>query len=82
MNARGARTFDAVVIGGDVDGLVAAATLAGSGSKVLLINESDALGGAGGNEVPLGHGGSCHCGEKVASVDAACGLASAEGHRA
>ena len=44
--ARGARTFDAVVIGGDIDGLVAAARLAGGGSKVLLINESDALGGA------------------------------------
>jgi phytoene dehydrogenase-like protein len=44
--ARGARAFDAVVIGGDIDGLVAAARLAGRGSKVLLINESEALGGA------------------------------------
>jgi len=40
------RIFDAVVIGGDVDGLAAATTLAKAGTKVLLVEEADALGGA------------------------------------
>ena len=44
--ARGARTFDVVVIGGDADALVAATRLAGKGAKVLLLNEPEALGGA------------------------------------
>lgn len=39
------RKFDAVVIGGDIDGLVAATTLAKSGKKVLLVEEGDAAGG-------------------------------------
>jgi phytoene dehydrogenase-like protein len=37
--------FDAVVLGGDVDGLVAATRLASAGSKVLLIEEGARLGG-------------------------------------
>jgi len=37
--------FDAVVIGGDVDGLVAATKLANAGSKVLLAEENRHLGG-------------------------------------
>jgi phytoene dehydrogenase-like protein len=41
-----ARSFDAVIIGGDADGLAAATSLAGAGSKVLVLNESDVLGGA------------------------------------
>ena len=40
------RNFDAVVIGGDIDGLVAATSLASAGSKVLLVEEAGALGGA------------------------------------
>ena len=44
--ARSTRTFDAVVVGGDADALVAATRLAGNGAKVLLLNEPDALGGA------------------------------------
>ena len=40
------RIFDAVVIGGDIDGLAAATTLAKAGTKVLLVEEADALGGA------------------------------------
>lgn len=39
------RKFDAVVIGSDIDGLVAAAELARAGSKVLLVEEAQALGG-------------------------------------
>jgi phytoene dehydrogenase-like protein len=38
-------SFDAVVIGGDVDGLAAAAKLGASGSKVLLIEEGPQIGG-------------------------------------
>jgi phytoene dehydrogenase-like protein len=38
-------SFDAVVIGGDVDGLVAATKLASTGSKVLLVEEAPQLGG-------------------------------------
>ncbi len=39
------RQFEAIVLGGDVDGLVAATALASAGRKVLLIEEGEALGG-------------------------------------
>ena len=39
------RLFDTVVIGGDIDALVAAIEIAGSGSKVLLVTEEVELGG-------------------------------------
>jgi phytoene dehydrogenase-like protein len=39
------RSFDAVVVGGDPDGLVAATVLARSGSKVLLVEAGNELGG-------------------------------------
>ncbi len=46
MSAAGAqRTYDAVVIGADIDGLVAATTLAKAGKKVLLVDEGDGPGG-------------------------------------
>jgi len=54
------RKFDAVVLGAEVDGLVAATELAKAGSKVLLVEEADAVGGslraiefAGGHVAPL-----------------------------
>ena len=43
--SRNARAFDAIVLGGDADAMVAATKLAGSGSRVLLVNEAEALGG-------------------------------------
>lgn len=45
MSAGANRIFDAVVIGADIDGLVAARTLAKSGKKVLLVDEGDGPGG-------------------------------------
>lgn len=39
------RKFDAVVLGADIDGLVAATALAKSGKKVLLVDEGEAPGG-------------------------------------
>ena len=39
------KKIDAVVIGADIDGLVAATTLAKSGKKVLLVEEGEAPGG-------------------------------------
>jgi phytoene dehydrogenase-like protein len=40
------RSFDALVIGGEADALVAATTLAGAGTKVLMVDAADAPGGA------------------------------------
>ncbi len=40
------RSLDAVVIGGDIDGLLAATTLAKGGRRVALVEEADSLGGA------------------------------------
>ena len=40
------RQFEAIVLGGDVDGLVAATAFAAVGRKVMLIEESEALGGS------------------------------------
>ncbi len=54
------RKFDAVVLGAEIDGLVAATELAKGGSRVLLVDEADEVGGslraidfAGGRIVPL-----------------------------
>jgi len=45
MSAGTNRKVDAIVIGADIDGLVAARTLAKSGKKVLLVDEGDGPGG-------------------------------------